>query len=84
MALRIPMTTARTTLFRSNKTQAVRLPKALELPDSVKNVSITAIGNTRIIAPVAESWLMWFDSPGVSDDFMNDREQPADQLRESL
>lgn len=76
------MATTQTTLFRSNKTQAVRLPKALELPDSVKKVSITAIGNTRIIAPVTESWAMWFEGPGVSEDFMTTRDQPADQHRE--
>lgn len=46
------MTTALTTLVRSNTSQAVRLPKALEFPESVKKVSVTAIGNTRIIAPV--------------------------------
>lgn len=78
------MKTAITTLFRSNTSQAVRLPKALELPASVKKVSITAIGNTRIIAPVGESWALWFDGPGVTDDFMADREQPADQHREGL
>jgi antitoxin VapB len=78
------MKTALTTLFRSNTSQAVRLPKALELPVSVKKVSITAIGNTRIIAPVGDSWALWFEGPGVTEDFMADREQPADQHREGL
>ncbi len=49
------MKSAITTLFRSNTSQAVRLPKALELPESVRKVSITAVGNTRIIAPAGES-----------------------------
>lgn len=78
------MTTALTTLFRSNTSQAVRLPKALELPESVKKVSVTAIGNTRIIAPVGESWAVWFDAPGASADFTEQREQPVDQLREAF
>ena len=26
----------------------------------------------------------WFDAPGVSDDFMEEREQPDDQIRETL
>jgi antitoxin VapB len=26
----------------------------------------------------------WFDAPGVSDDFMEEREQPDDQIREAL
>jgi antitoxin VapB len=79
-----PMSSARTTLFRNNTSQAVRLPKALELPESVKQVSIIAVGNTRIIAPVAESWAAWFDGPPMSADFMEERSQPVDQLREVI
>ncbi|HRP23813.1 type II toxin-antitoxin system VapB family antitoxin [Thauera sp.] len=74
---------SQTTVFRSNKTQAVRLPKALELPESVKKVTITAIGNTRIITPAEASWDAWFDGPDVSADFMSNRDQPADQVREA-
>lgn len=73
-----------TTLFKSNKTQAVRLPKPVALPDSIKKVEIIAIGNTRIITPAGTSWDHWFDGPGVSDDFMLDRDQPAEQEREAL
>lgn len=78
------MTTIHTTVFKNNKTQAVRLPKPVALPDSIKKVDIVAIGNTRIITPAGESWDHWFDGPGVSDDFMIDREQPDDQHREAL
>lgn len=78
------MTAALTKVFKSNKSQAVRLPKAVALPESVKEVRIIAIGNKRIITPAAESWDDWFDNPQVTDDFMNDREQPDDLLRESL
>ena len=78
------MTITITKIFRSNKTQAVRLPKAVEMPDNVKEVSIIAIGNKRIIMPVDESWDDWFDNPQVTDDFMSQREQPEDQLREHL
>lgn len=78
------MSTTHTTVFKSNKTQAVRLPKAVALPDSITKVDIVAIGNTRIITPTGESWEQWFDGPGVSDDFMLSREQPADQERETL
>ncbi len=82
--MEIMMTTIHTTLFKSNKTQAVRLPKAVALPDSIKKVDIVAIGNTRIITPAGESWDHWFDGPGVSDDFMTNRNQPIDQEREAL
>jgi len=78
------MTITITKIFRSNKTQAVRLPKAVEMPDKVKEVSIIAIGNKRIITPADESWDDWFDNPQVTDDFMPQREQPEDQLREHL
>ena len=75
------MTIIHTTMFRNNKTQAVRFPKAVELPDSIKEVEIVAIGNTRIITPVGETWDLWFNGLGASDDFMSDRDQPKDQER---
>jgi len=78
------MKSVNTTVFKSNQTQAVRLPKAVALPESIKKVKIVAVGNTRIITPADESWDYWFDGPGVSDDFMNERDQPADQQRESF
>ncbi|MCI5168262.1 MAG: antitoxin [Candidatus Electrothrix sp. GM3_4] len=78
------MTCARTKVFKTNRSQAVRLPKAVSFPESIKEVEITAIGNKRIIAPADQSWDDWFDAPGVSDDFMKEREQPDDQIRETL
>ena len=78
------MTTVKTRVFRSNKTQAVRLPKAVAFDDEVSNVEIIARGNTRIITPAGESWRQWFDGPAVSEDFMNEREQPGEQEREGL
>ena len=78
------MTCARTKVFTSNRSQAVRLPKSVAFPESVKDVEVTAIGNKRIIAPADQSWDDWFDAPGVSDDFMEERVQPDDQVRESL
>ncbi len=44
-----------TTVFLSNRSQAVRLPKAVALPEDVKKVEIIAIGRTRIITPAGES-----------------------------
>jgi antitoxin VapB len=78
------MPSVQTKLFKSNKSQAVRLPKAIAFPDSVTDVEIIAVGNKRIITPAAHSWDDWFDSPGVSDDFMTQRLQPEDQIRENL
>ena len=68
----------------NNRSQAVRLPKSVALPEGVKDVLIVAIGDRRIITPVVESWDDWFDRGGVSDDFMRVREQPRDQDREPI
>ena len=78
------MSKVNTKVFKSNKSQAVRLPKLVAFPDTILEVEIVAVGNTRIISPAGGSWDDWFDSPGVSSDFMMSREQPADQERESL
>ncbi|MBN3124066.1 type II toxin-antitoxin system VapB family antitoxin [Pectobacterium brasiliense] len=74
----------KTTVFKSNRSQAVRLPKAVALPDEVKQVDIVAIGRTRIITPAGESWDSWFEEQGVTADFMITREQPDDQIREDF
>ncbi|HOY23888.1 MAG TPA: type II toxin-antitoxin system VapB family antitoxin [Cellvibrio sp.] len=71
-------------VFISNKTQAVRLPKAVALPETVKQVDIVALGRSRLIAPAGEAWDSWFEGEGVSADFMNERDQPEPQERESL
>jgi antitoxin VapB len=71
-------------IFQSNRSQAVRLPKAAALPDDVKRVDVIAIGRTRIITPAGESWDSWFEGEGVTADFMTEREQPADQVRDSF
>jgi antitoxin VapB len=78
------MSSVQTKLFKSNRSQAVRLPKQIAFPESVKDVAITAIGNKRIIVPAGQSWDDWFDAPGVSSDFMTERKQPEDQIRETL
>ncbi|MBB3322848.1 MULTISPECIES: type II toxin-antitoxin system VapB family antitoxin [Atlantibacter] len=74
----------KTTVFKSNRSQAVRLPKAVSLPEDVKHVEIVAVGRTRIITPAGERWDSWFDGEGVSDDFMSDRDQPAAQNRDDF
>lgn len=78
------MTCVKTRIFKSNRSQAVRLPKEVAFPESVKDVEITAVGNKRMIEPVGQSWDEWFNAPGVSSDFMMERKQPEDQRRESM
>ncbi|MBU2774444.1 antitoxin [Acidithiobacillus ferrooxidans] len=72
------------TIFQSNRSQAVRLPKAVTFPADVKHVEVLVMGRARMLIPAGESWESWFDGKGVSADFMEHREQPADQVRESL
>jgi antitoxin VapB len=71
-------------VLKRSGTQAVRLPKALAFPADLKFVDVTGMGRTRIISPAGESWDSWFNGPGVTNDFMPDRDQPEPQERESF
>lgn len=71
-------------VFLSNRSQAIRLPKSAALPEDVKRVDVVMLGRTRIISPAGECWDSWFEGPGVSDDFMSERDQPAEQEREAF
>jgi antitoxin VapB len=71
-------------VFNSNRSQAIRLPKAVALPASVKRVDVVAIGRIRIITPAGESWDSWFDGDTVTSDFMVEREQPLNQERDAF
>ncbi len=53
----------RTKLFRSNRSQAVRLPKSLAFPDSVKEVNIVREGARRVIVPSNAVWDDFFEMP---------------------
>ena len=72
-------------VFFSNRSQAVRLPKAVSFSEQVKQVDVVVIGRSRLISPAGCSWDSWFAAEGadrVSDDFMISRDQPADQERD--
>ncbi|CUJ54628.1 type II toxin-antitoxin system VapB family antitoxin [Achromobacter kerstersii] len=71
-------------IFKSNRSQAVRLPKAAAFPDDVTRVDIVTVGRARLLVPAGESWDTWFSGDSVTPDFSNDRDQPADQRREDL
>ncbi|MCY3624722.1 MAG: type II toxin-antitoxin system VapB family antitoxin [Candidatus Dadabacteria bacterium] len=72
----------RVKVFKNNKSQAVRLPKPVSLPDTVKEVDIIRLGRSRLITPAGEAWDSWFEGEGVTDDFMNERGQTGSQERE--
>jgi antitoxin VapB len=69
----------RTTLFRSNRSQAVRLPKDVAFPEGVKEVAVLRDGARRVIVPANAVWDDFFAEPGFD---LPDREQPAMQERE--
>ena len=70
-----------TTIFRSNRSQAVRLPKDVAFPDKVKRVTVLRDGNRRVIVPAGAVWDDFFDSPGID---LGPREQPDVQAREDF
>jgi len=77
------MTTS--TVFTNNRTQAVRLPAELRLPEHVKRVDVRAVGNERIISPLGQSWDSFFlNGTNVSQDFMTERASQEQSPREAL
>jgi antitoxin VapB len=76
---------ARSTIFLSNRSQAVRLPKEVAFPAEVRLVEIVKVGERRIITPAGKRWDDFFlDGPKVSDDFMSERVDPPPEEREPL
>ena len=71
----------RTTLFQSNKSQAVRLPKEVAFPPGVREVAILRDGPRRVIVPANAVWDDFFAAPGID---LGERAQPAPQDRQGL
>ena len=79
--------TTRAKLFRTNRSQAVRLPKALAFPESVKEVEITRSGESLVVTPIkpTSSWEEYFKTgPFVTEDFLSERDQGTYDEREPL
>ena len=70
-----------TTLFLSNRSQAVRLPKAVAFDSSVRDVTILRDGPRRVIVPSDAAWDDFFEAAGTD---LGEREQPATQVRDSF
>jgi antitoxin VapB len=74
-----------TTVFANNRSQAVRLPAELRLPESVKRVDVRARGCERIIAPLNQTWDSFFvDGPVAASDFMDKRPSQEQVEREAF
>jgi antitoxin VapB len=75
----------RSTVFTSNRSQAVRLPKPVAFPEGVHEVEIVKLGRSRIICPAGQRWDdLFLNGPRASEDFMVEREQPPAEPREPL
>jgi antitoxin VapB len=75
----------RSTVFRTNRSQAVRLPKAVAFPEGVHQVEIIKLGRSRLVSPVGQRWEEFFvNGPRASEDFMSEHAQPSLEQREPL
>lgn len=66
-------------LFKSNRSQAVRIPKDLAFPDNVKDILIRRSGNQIIITPEASSWDDFFAKLPIDDDFVAPEDFPPQE-----
>ena len=75
----------RTTVFLSNRSQAVRLPKSVAFPDGVREVAVLRDGDRRVVVPADRAWDDFFAAPGADlGGDLGGRDQPAAQDRERL
>lgn len=72
-------------VFTNNRSQAVRLPADVRLPEGVKKVHVRARGVDRIISPMGQTWDEFFlNGPQASDDFLAERATQQQPDREAL
>lgn len=71
-----------------NCRKAKGLPLAVAFPKDITEVQILAISRTLVNNRKSENWDSWFEQPGVSEEFMSNRDQapaqPADTQTQSM
>jgi antitoxin VapB len=70
-------------VFKSNRNQAVRIPKDMEFPESVKELVIRKVGKSLQLSPEDTLWLDYFSEPGAAD-FPDRGPQGEYEVRESF
>jgi antitoxin VapB len=71
----------KTKLFQSNRSQALRLPKDVAFPATVRDVAIFRDAARRVVVPADAAWDDFFDCPGID---IGDRMQPSYPEREAF
>lgn len=72
---------ARTMLFQTNRSQAVRLSKDVAFPETVREVTILRDGARRVIVPTNAVWDDFFDAAGID---LGSRDEPKIQERDEF
>ena len=69
------------TIFRTNRSQAVRLPADVRFPDHVKQVEVRKVGSARLLTPVGSNWQAFFAGQPLDPDFPDDiPDQPPEPV----
>lgn len=70
-------------IFKSNRNQAVRIPKDLEFPGELKKVYIRKVGKALVMVPADDFWDDFFDR-GPNLDFPERFPQGEYEIREEF
>ena len=73
----------RASVFKSNRSQAVRVPKEFAFPEGVKQVVIRREGVSLILTPVDDFWDKFFDE-GPDHSFPDRAPQGESEVREQF
>ena len=61
-------------IFKTNRSQAVRIPKAVAFPEDVTEVEIVRTGDRLVITPAGKNWKDYFENgPFATEDFLAER-----------
>jgi antitoxin VapB len=66
-------------IFKSNRNQAVRLPKDFNFPDGLDKVVIRKVGKSIILTPDDALWDDFFDRLPIDDDFVAPEDLPPQE-----
>lgn len=70
-------------ILESAGSQSIQIPENFKIDDD--KVYLKKVGNTLFVIPFHSPWENLIDSvDNFTPDFMNEREQPAEQKRETL